>query len=121
MLGQKNEAARGNCYKAALELMILQPRRTEMRLCHGIVRQSQPPHVSMGHAWLEEFHHGIWWVRDGLYPEALLPRAVYYVAGHVGHVVKYAPEEILAHVDRDKHYGPWDPVVGAASHTHDEE
>lgn len=115
-----NPAAKGNCYEAALELFVKYVTRTgaEVLLCHGIVRQSKPPHVQMGHAWVEEEHYGFTFVRDALYPEMLTHRERYYELGHINpeNVVRYTGPEVLGRIAATGTSGPWARHIKAAAH-----
>lgn len=124
-LGRKNPAALGNCYEHAFQLLLKHGRRgnPDVVLVHGIVTQSRPPHVRMGHAWVEQYDPaaGAWFVRDGLFPDALVPARVYYAVGRVGETRRYHYMEAMRYTHVLENYGPWDPVIAGAAHNETED
>ena len=125
MLGGMKGVTRGtgHCYQAAYILFDAYtgaPGLAEagnLRLCHGIVRQTGWPHARMGHAWVELEHptRGVV-VVDGLFPDSHVPRDVYYRIGRIKHVVRYDEQEVRRLANHHGHYGPWDEVTVKAAY-----
>lgn len=115
---KRDRSAIGNCYERAGTLLFFAP--DGAMLCHGIGRMTKPPHVLMGHAWIEIEVGGIWYVRDVLYPQGVIRRDDYYRVGQVSDVVRYDVVEGTLRMYATGHYGPWDKKIAAAAHAGDE-
>lgn len=96
----------GDCYDAAMKLVIEEPTLT---LCHGIVAGRGPlKGFWIGHAWVEDgdvvfdFSNG---------NQVILRKEVYYALGKISTVVRYKGIESNKTMLKTGHCGPWDESV----------
>lgn len=97
--------ATGFCFAEAFESFMDRPDRDDWMLCHGVCIGAGPIEgLRFVHAWLES--------RDGLIVQdasgKVLPKVLYYAAGRIGdEVQRYTWKQVLQHVTRSGHSGPW--------------
>ena len=107
--------ARGNCYKAAANLMItlnLNGGTDGATLVHGVVTGTggEALGIRYSHAWVEsegevfDLSNGNCWI---------VPREMYYNIGSIDaeECIRYNYEEMREELLRTEHYGPWDERV----------
>ena len=101
----------GNCYRTAGDYMVTKclfdtEAQKTMRLVHGRVTRTLPPHIKYGHAWVEIAGKHV------VDPEQHLTATVgaYYQAGGVDTdaCIKYTYKEMASRVTEHEHWGPWD-------------
>src|SRR5690349_5860948 len=82
-----DENGGGLCYPNAFALLgaaVAAAGVNPVRLCHGIVRRTKPPHELMGHAWIELYtgcNAAV--VIDHKFPDRPIPREQYYALGNI--------------------------------------
>lgn len=104
----------GRCYEEAFWYLVNWG-TADMRLCHGIALQADPPFAPYGHAWIEQGSRLI--EVAGGPPQVSLKIIYYNKSGIDPRVVKhYTLEEARRLALQWRHYGPWDPVVAGALH-----
>ena len=104
----------GQCYEIGYQRI-----QTGIRnavLVHGIVTGRGPIEgIRYGHAWVEIQGY----VVD---PSGkVVPKELYYRIGEVSHEKKYTMEGAARRAVEHGHYGPWDPVIAAATHASDDD
>lgn len=114
----------GSCYQGAFLLMRDSPIRSHdcIRLCHGVAVLTKEPFDEFGHGWLEvQMPGGGCLVYDPKFPGQTINREEYYRVGQVrtDKVFRYSWFEARRLSREANHYGPWNPVVEAASHAGD--
>ena len=101
----------GNCFEAAGEYMVDKccfddEQREHLRLVHGRVTRSLPPHIKYNHAWIEVNGETV------IDPDQELTATVedYYRAGRVDveSCVRYTYDVMAALVREYNHWGPWE-------------
>lgn len=105
----------GDCYEAALVLMISVPPedRPRWRLCHGEpIGQGPIAGIRHGHAWCEEqrpFHVVVHDLSNGKTIRGW-PRELYYAVGRIepDEVARYTHAEAAQHALETGHCGPWE-------------
>lgn len=124
-MAYRNESAIGNCYESSLILFLnLQKQNQDgirRLLCHGIAIQTIPPHIEMGHAWIEENWGGEWYVADALYPFNRVPREKYYELGKINpaSVKRYTKQQSAHLAKQAESCGPWDARIASAAHSNE--
>lgn len=105
--------ANGDCYEAAGKFMISNASKGGGKyvLVHGEVLGRGPlDGVNFGHAWVLDVDADMV-VDNSNGGNVKIPRAVYYLLGHIEHIGnyhEYTAEQAMEKMRKFKHYGPWD-------------
>jgi len=107
-----NREATGDCYEAAVKIMLLDTPNPNLRLVHGEVAGQGPLEgVTLGHAWVED---GDVVIDNTNGRNITMPKVVYYAIGRIDQINNfhvYTTEEARTKVLSFLHYGPWDLAV----------
>jgi hypothetical protein len=113
---------RGLCYSGAYLMLENCPIRASdrVKLCHGIVTQTDGSKTRRGHAWVEISRpSGRVDVYDYGNPIVAIPAEIYYRAGKIepGTVKRYSWFDAKRLCRQTRHQGPWDETITAAAHS----
>ena len=102
----ENLPAGGDCYEAALDLFYSLLMAENSKLVHGRVHGQGPlTGYTFGHAWVELNDFVLDFSNGG---SLITNKEEYYAAGKISETIKYGWDEILDHVEKTRHSGPWD-------------